>query len=484
MPDIILNGLDPLTGEYLIPPMSIDDAAAIASASPAPHAAVGALGQAAALVHESLTTKMLGLPFGINPRNIAECGWGLVFHANEDPEVVKALAPLLALRAQQVGNPAKIKERLVYNGEDFAPWLAALHVAPGDIRPNRVPFFLFVVGDPEKIPFEFTQLLGINYAVGRIHLDSVADYQRYVKAVVDYETMPGATNAKEALFFGTSHINDGATNLSCAQLVKPLADGVDGEPGPAQDAGFGISKLMAAEATKAALLKYLTRPAGENPPALLFTASHGLGWKMDDPRQQTSQGALLCADWKGLGFSPVPMTPDQYLAASDVKDANVRNLIAFVFACYGLGTPARDKFSFKPPAPPATIAAKPFFAPLPKALLSASQGPALAVFGHMERAWASSIQPPGAGPQIQAFDNALRSILAGDPIGLALTGFRDRYSNFAGILNGLLAKKLLQVPVDDTELASAWTQENDAEAYMLFGDPAIKLRLDKLQAAQ
>ena len=482
MPDIILNGLDPLTGEYLVPPMDVDAAAGIASTAPPAHASTAVLSQTAAIVHDSVSAQTLGLPFGFDPRNIAQCGWGLVFHSQEDPEVVKAFDPLLALRSQQVGNPAKIKGHLVYNGEQFAPWLAALHVSPGDIKPIRVPFYLLVVGDPEKIPFEFTQLLAINYAVGRLHLDSVADYQRYVRAVIDYDTTAGATNAKEALFFGTSHINDGATNLSCEQLVKPLANGIDGDPGPAQEAGFQTSKLFAQQATKAALLEYLTRPAAKNPPALLFSASHGLGWHLDDPRQQTSQGAILCGDWKGLGFSPVPIMPDQYLAASDVKDGNVRNLIAFVFACYGLATPAQDKFSFKPPAPPATIAAKPFFSPLPKALLSASHGPALAVFGHMERAWASSIQPPGAGPQIQPFENALRSILAGDPIGLALTGFRDRYGNFAGILNGLLANKLLQLPVDNTQLATAWTQENDAEAYMLFGDPAIKLRFEKLQA--
>lgn len=469
---IILNGLNPLTGEYLVPPLDISVAADLADTTAAPHPAVAAM-------HDNLSKPSLGLPFGIDPKKIEQSGWGLVFHAQEDPGVIAAFDPLFQHRGQQIANPAKVK-KLTFNGEAFEDWLANYGVAPGDVKPNKVPFYLLVVGDPTKIPFEFTQLLAVNYAVGRLHLNGPADYQRYVKAVVDYETTPGASNTKEAVFFGTEHINDAATNLSCEQLMKPLVSGADGDPGIADAAGFKTSSLLSQAATKKGLLAYLTRPAGQNPPAVVFSATHGLGWPLADARQTNLQGALLCGDWKGLGFSPLPMTPDQFLAAADVQDANVQNLICFFFACFGLATPAFDKFSFHPPNPPAQIAAQPFFSPLPKALLSATNGPALAVIGHMERAWASSISPPGAGPQIGAFQFALSSILAGDPLGLALMPFRDRFGNFSALLATMLANKLNNVAVDPDKLATTWTEQNDAESYMLFGDPAIRLRLDKL----
>ncbi len=44
----------------------------------------------------------------------------------------------------------------------------------------------------------------------------------------------------------------------------------------------------------------------------------------------------------------------------------------------------------------------------------------------------------------------------------------------------MLAAKLNNVAVDPNKLASTWTEQNDAASYMLFGDPAIRLRLDKL----
>ena len=48
-----------------------------------------------------------------------------------------------------------------------------------------------------------------------------------------------------------------------------------------------------AKATKANLANYI---GGKDTPALLFTASHGMNFKVDDPRQLRHQGALLCQE--------------------------------------------------------------------------------------------------------------------------------------------------------------------------------------------
>lgn len=464
-PELILNGINPLTGEPLIAALNLQKAANAAAAAQQAHDAVAAM-------HENAAKKTLGLPFPLHPEKVEEAGWGIVFHQSEADQLTKVFDPLIQHRHGKV---------LTYNGESFEDWLATHGVAPGTIKPKKVPFYLLFVGDPEKIPVEFTQLLDIEYGIGRLHLDSPEAYSRYAQAVVAYETDATPTNTKEAIFFGTHHINDTATNLSFQLLVTPLADGVDGDPGIADSCNFKTHKIVGNDAKKAALLEQLKRPAGQHPPAFLFSATHGLGFPLGDKLQDTDQGALLCGDWKGLGFSPIPITPDNYVTAADVQDANVKNLIAFCFACFGLATPKQDKYSFNPPQPPAQIAAKTFFSPLPKALLSAPSGPALAVIGHLERAWASSIEPPGAGPQIQPFQNAIARILSGIPLGMALTDFSERYGAFAAVMNGLLTDKLDKLPVDDNKLAITWMQQNDAQAYMLFGDPAIRLRPEKVQ---
>src|SRR5262249_37432506 len=158
---------------------------------------------------------------------------------------------------------------------------------------------LLLVADPETVPFEFQYLLDLDYAVGRLHFDTPGQYRQYAESVVAYEAAGPVPNGREVGYWGTRHAGDFPTRLRADGLVTPLFEGVRSDPDegmpPAEICGFRSRCRKGAEATKAALAEALG--AGGPPPALLFTASHGLGWPRGDVRQLPAQGALLCQDW-------------------------------------------------------------------------------------------------------------------------------------------------------------------------------------------
>ncbi len=210
------------------------------------------------------------------------------------------------------------------------------------------------------------------------------------------------------------------------------------------------------------------------PTAVLCTASHGVGFPKGHSLQLAAQGALLCQDWPGIGA----LSPDHYFAAADLPaSARVHGLIAFHFACYGGGTPSHDRFFHKQGMPPTAIADQPFLAALPKALLAHPNGGALAVIAHVERAWGYSIVTANAGPQLLPFENAIGRILSGQPVGHAIKDFNERYAALATSLSSLLEEASFGATVSDFELVSSWAERNDAEGYVVLGDPAVQMRV-------
>src|SRR5262249_38076772 len=143
----------------------------------------------------------------------------------------------------------------------------------------------------------------------------------------------------------------------------------------------------------------------EQAPSVLFTASHGMGWPKGDANQRPAQGALLCQDWAGFGR----IKPENYLTAGEIgPEARLRGLVAFLFACHGAGTPRHDPFLKRPSGGPVEVAESPFVSALAQRLLTAG---ALAVVGHVERAWTYSIRPKGVGAQLLPFYNFLGRVM-------------------------------------------------------------------------
>jgi hypothetical protein len=474
---IVLNGINALTGEYLVPPITLAEATAWARGTPPPDDHVKPLNEAA----ERIGERPFALPLGTDANELTDSGWGVVFTPDTPASVRDALMPLLERRRKDT--PVLFKELEYRPGDSREEFLTQYGAHGSDVEPEKVPFFLMLVGGPETIPFDVQFLLNVDYAVGRLAFDRVEDYARYANAVVAYEKAEQVANSREVVFWGTQHDADGATQLSSESLIRPLFEGIPAEgssprnPPMTEKFKFRARCLRGeGQATKANLLELLHSRA-QAPPSLLFTASHGMGgWPIGDARQRPEQGALLCQDWPGFG----KMKPEHYLTAAEIEaDARLSGLVAFIFACYGAGTPQHDPFLRKLAGGPVEIAKAPFVSALAQRLLASG---ALAVIGHVERAWSYSIKPKGVGPQLQPFSNLIGRVLSGERVGNAPLDFHQRYATYSVSLLRLLDPSLpaAQLPTDP-QLVQAWIERNDAQNYVVLGDPAVQLRTDLLK---
>jgi hypothetical protein len=155
-------------------------------------------------------------------------------------------------------------------------------------------------------------------------------------------------------------------------------------------------------------------------------------------------------------------------------------MIQFHFACYGAGTPSHDRFFHRAGDRPPKIASEPFLAALPKALLSHRNGGALACIGHVDRAFSYSFVPQRAGPQRQPFANAIGRILLGEPVGHAVRDFNERYAALSTSLAAKLEELGDGAKIPPERICTDWLERNDAEGYLVVGDPAVRLRSCKL----
>ncbi len=478
---IAFNGIDATTGDYLIKPMTDSDASRIAIDHPQDKNLVNAINAA----KRQTEVEHLGAAFDIDLDDVTQAGWAIVFHKDEDQAVKDAFAPLIEHRRKQIGDDNVVKVLEYRDGEQVIAWLARHKIKFGLVEPEKVPYYILLVGSPSRIPFVFGQALDVVYAVGRLHFDKVDQYQRYVESVLEYDKATKVPNGKEIVFWGPRNKNDKPTKLSSENLIKPLALGAEGEKSVIERASKAAkvaytAKLFEPEnSTKANLLSVFRPDAGKSGPCLLFTASHGIGWPNGHENQAGAQGALLCQDFPGRGLGP--LKPDHYFAAADLpKDARVHGLVCFHFACFSAGTPEADRFSYEPGTPPQALAPNPFFSALPQALLSHPNGGALGVIGHVERAWQNSIITAGAGTQLLPFENAIGFITKGLPLGWALKEFNDVFAASSVSLTNKIREKDGGVEISDREIAGLWLERNDAEGYVLMGDPAVCLRKDAL----
>lgn len=446
-------------------------------------------------------------------RNLHETGWGVIFAHNADPRIREALKPLLDHRKEQATRlyEERYQEYIGYDDQKgrggYLPGESKMdftvrHGAGGfdSVNPDVMPYYLLIVGDPQTIPYEFQYQLDVQYAVGRIAFDTIEEYARYARSVVDAETkMPPLQ--RTATFFGVRNEGDVSTETSADHLIKPLVEEVlpgyfaqtiireqynaDQQRKAGRDALAALNDeriqictdwqqnltLRLSEQTYKNDLGHLL--GGDQTPALLFTASHGIGFPNGHPLQLTHQGGLVCQDWPGPRYNG-EIVPDWYFSADDVSEqARLMGLIAFFFACYGGGTPAYDEFA---QARQREIAPYPFLARLPQRLLTHPKGGALAVVAHVERAWGYSFRWERQR-QLKVFEDMLTWLMIeGKPVGAAIEWLNGRYAEIAAALSATLEPAYrFNKKIDIQQVARLWTTNNDSRGYVILGDPAVRL---------
>ena len=469
---IYTNGIDIDTGTYAIPPMPVDELDALIRGEKPPK-------NITELEKRAQRPKSLGVKEGVNEKDLCQTGWGVVFADDADPVVETALQPLLKLREDQAG------ER--YHRYDFQvgkdtrnSFLAKQGVGPGPANPDKVPYYLLIVGSPEKIPYDFQSQLAVQYAVGRLHFRTPAEYRIYADSVVAAE-LDNVILPRQASLFGVTHQNkDTATNQSLKYLIDPLSKVLHTVD------GWQLEVVRGEDANKETLRNRL---GGNRTPALLFTASHGLLVSSDNQRklpQTEYQGALICADWPGPG---TPLVEEAFFFGGKdlLQGANLQGLIAFFFACFSAGTPQEDAYGRlerirlgQDAGPARQLASQPFVSYLPRRMLSAPAGGALAVIGHVERTWPSSYlwlrQEDGTlPPQTEVFESTLRKLMRGFPVGAAVEYLNARYAELTAMLLPYLEAIRFGDPYDRVEFVNTWMAANDAKWYTIIGDPAVRL---------
>ena len=463
------DGVDATTGGYLHPALDAEALAALAATTARRGPRAREAAEAGAWLQKTRGPR-LGPRAGIDPKDLAATGWAAVFPRDADPAVRAALAPLLSLRREQAAARRETWYRELAGEEGYLPGdtkasflnrRGAGGAGPAD--PRELPYYLLLVGRPEEIPFEFQHQLDVQYAVGRLGFDTAEEYARYAEGVVAAERRAPTGEAPRAVLFAAKNPDDLATARMADHLAGPLARALaEGRPEGT------VESVVGDDATKARLARLL---GGEETPALLFTATHGMGFPAGDPRQRERQGALLCQDWPGPKAAAGPIAEDCYFHAADLPQAaRLSGLVSFHFACHSGGTPSLAGYGEPRPLAPAD-----FLARLPGRLLGHGNGGALAAVGHVERTWGHSFLWQGA--QTEVFEDALGLILDGWPVGAALEAFGQRYAALATELVEEQRRGRLGKRTDPALLARLFTAVEDARNHLLLGDPAVRIRL-------
>jgi len=428
-----------------------------------------------------------GVVSEVSIANLSEAGWAVLFGPTVSDDIKRELQPLLDHRREKeygVGNDERFK---VFN--DYQPgmsaddWLDAHdHLTMQVVDPGMgVPFYILIVASPQEIPFDFQYELDVCWGVGRLWFDRVEDFGCYARSVIAYEK-GAVTTSRELALFGTHQEADPPSIALYNNIFDPWIKTSFG-----RDWRFTLKDLTSSLGTKDRFAALLRGDAEGGTPALLFTGTHGLEWtrlgRWDQPDglPRKTQGALICQDWSG---TTAPNLEQQVFAASDIPmNAKIHGMIVFLFACFGGGWPEFSSYFQDSNGTPERIAPGVDISQLPQALLGRENG-ALAVFGHVDRVWSYSYTRDirTYAPQTQGLRDILGCLMKGDRLGSATEQLSVRWmATKIQLDKGRDSLQRGDGKFTPAQVADLWTIHNDARNYILYGDPAVRIRQTEMQ---
>ncbi len=174
-----------------------------------------------------------------------------------------------------------------------------------------------------------------------------------------------------------------------------------------------------------------------------------------------------------------------------------------MFACFGAGTPTRSKFHHwlarlakhrqfrgRPESVLKSLPTgeqRPFIVALPQAALASADGP-LAFIGHLDLAWTYSFSEIDSGRQKGRpgkYYNVLKSLCRGDRVGVALQELErfhnDKNQELTDLYDLAEEARANGRPdvIDRARIGHLWMVRQDLSGYILLGDPAVQLPLDR-----
>jgi len=435
-------------------------------------------------VTRGLIEHKAGLDIG-NPR---EAGWTFLISEDEPlfEEIKQAIRPLADYRGMT--NPDRPIIFRSGASDDWKTWVEE-NLVSDPITDKPPPHYLLIVGSPELVPFEFQSMLSIRCCTGRLDIDNkIENLQTYVKKVIDIEKGNPIVTDNTVIFATDEGVNrtgcSDPTYYSHNYMAKPISRKLI-----QNQLKFKTNELMAEKATKQNLLDF----AKKSNPCLVFTASHGTspeGEKADVREKYT--GAIVCD-----GFRDSKDEQTSLITVDDIpQDSSfVEGGIFFQFGCFSYGAPSiSDVMELVKTGGWGGLqyAPKSYVSPIPKKLLFNPHGP-LAFIGHLDVTLLNSFTDPKNpspdgeyDPRIDPLFTMMRRILNGDPVGLAITGlpqetsFANRRSladeQFRRLYNYHQLKKISD---DDyfPKLADTYLDSADAKNYLIFGDPAVSMKI-------
>lgn len=97
------------------------------------------------------------------------------------------------------------------------------------------------------------------------------------------------------------------------------------------------------------------------------------------------------------------------------------------------------------------------------------------MIGHIDQTWTTAFTGPSNAVNVAAFRDLLYNLMDGQRVGYAMEGMNTRYAETAAVLAAELQALKSGELSDQSDVAYQWLTHNDAQGYIVLGDPAARL---------